>query len=132
VQEDGECAGSQVVVWVVGKRKHQQRARGGGGSRQHEIHFCRWSAQLEAGKGRAGSGYVLVLCPVAPVTRLSLKRDPPRRTHLRRQFHRLADYDSSFTLFAFTKNDGALPGVRWRLALRCMHADRDARRTSAD
>ena len=68
-------------------------------------------------KRRAGSGYVL--CPVPPVTRLSLKRDPPRRTHLRRQFHRLAD--SSFTFaFTFTKNDGALPGVRWRLALRCM------------
>jgi hypothetical protein len=111
VQEDGECAGSQVAVWVVGKRKHQQRARGG----QLEIHFCRWSAQLE----RGGPGRVMycALCPQSPVYRF--KRDPPRRTHLRRQFHRLEDY-SSFT-FAFTKkNDGALPGVRWRRALRCM------------
>jgi hypothetical protein len=123
VQEDGECAGSQVAVWVVGKRKHQQR-RGGGSSKFTFVDGVRnW-------KGRAGSGYVL--CPVPPVTRLSLQA---RSTTADTLAQAGSSTDSQIIRASHSHSQRRM--MVWCLAgsemEACteMHADRDACRTSA-
>jgi hypothetical protein len=51
---------------------------GGGGAARNSL--CRWSAQLEVEERGPGRVMYCALCP--PVSRLSLKREPPRRAHL--------------------------------------------------
>jgi hypothetical protein len=142
-QRQPEANGSRLCRKMASVQDQRSRSgllgkgsinNGAGGTARNSL--CRWRAQLR------GSGRVMYcVCPVPcalcpPVTRLSLKRDPRRRAHLR------SSTDSQIRAFtlAFTKNDGtllapgmgwmggdgALPGVRWRLALRCMRTGMSA------